>query len=246
MLELERQTRPNREVRQGEPRAEVAAGPVVIIMNENVASLVCYILEEEGYATIPAEDIVTGAALADKHRACLILLDSDVLGRKQLTQQAIVPLLTSASTPILILAGDDESPNGSLEKSGSIKIVQKPLPTPALLGQIRAHMVAAGRTAELRFADLAVSLRTHRVCRGSRRLHMSPTQFRMLCHLMRHPGQVISREELIDSVWNGDTSIDPRTVDAHMVHLRKALTDGGEPDLIETVRSAGYLLDFAR
>jgi DNA-binding response OmpR family regulator len=223
---------------------EVAARPIVIIMKENVASLVSYILEDEGHVTLAAQDIVAGAALADKYRACLTILDTDVFDRKRLTEQAIVPLLTSAVAPLLILTGDGESLRRLLEPSGSIRIVQKPLPTPALLAQIRAHMAAEVRTAELQFADVAVSLRTRRVCRGSRRLHVSPTQFRMLCHLLRYPGQVISREELIEAVWKGDTAIDPRTVDAHIVHLRKALTDGGERNVIQTVRSAGYMLDF--
>jgi two-component system phosphate regulon response regulator PhoB len=66
----------------------------------------------------------------------------------------------------------------------------------------------------------------------------------MLCHLLRHPGQVISREELIEAVWKGNAVVDPRTVDAHIVHLRRALTIGGERNVIQTVRSAGYLLDF--
>jgi DNA-binding response OmpR family regulator len=75
-------------------------------------------------------------------------------------------------------------------------------------------------------------------------VHISPTQFRSLCHLLRHPGQVISSEELIEAVWKGTFVVDPRTVDAHIFHLRKALTAGGEPNIIQTVRSAGYLLDF--
>jgi two-component system phosphate regulon response regulator PhoB len=96
----------------------------------------------------------------------------------------------------------------------------------------------------LHFADVTASLRTRGIRRGARRVHTSPTQFRMLCHLLRYPGQVISREELIKAVWERNAVIDTRTVDAHMVHLRRALTIGGERNVIQTVRSAGYLLDF--
>jgi DNA-binding response OmpR family regulator len=244
IVQAERQIRQNADMRQGEPRTSVAARPIVIIMKEDVAPLVSYILEDEGLVAIAAEHIVAGAALADKYRACLTILDTDVLGGKQLTEQAIVPLLQGAIGPLLILTGDGENLRRLVRPSGSIKIVQKPLPTAALLGQIRAHVVAAGPTAELQFADVAVSLRRRQACRGSRRLHVSPTQFRMLCHLLRHPGQVISREELIEAAWKGESAIDPRTVDAHIVHLRKALTDGGESNVIQTVRSAGYILDF--
>jgi two-component system phosphate regulon response regulator PhoB len=243
VLRAEHQIRHNAHVRQAEAR-EVAVRPIVIIMNENVASLVSYILEEEGLVTATAADIVAGAALADRNRACLTILDTDVLGRKQLIEQAIAPLLTTPSAPLLILTGAAEDLRRQLGRSPFIKIAQKPLPTAVLLGQIRGHMAAAGRTSELHFADVAVSLRTCRILRGSRRVHVSPTQFRMLCHLVRYPGQIISREDLIEAVWNGDAMIDPRTIDAHIVHLRKALTDGGERNVIQTVRSAGYMLDF--
>nr|WP_256469861.1 winged helix-turn-helix domain-containing protein [Bradyrhizobium sp. 142] len=105
-------------------------------------------------------------------------------------------------------------------------------------------MAAPERARELRFADVTACLRTRRVRRGGRRVHTSPTQFRMLCHLLRNPGQVVSRDELVEAVWKGADVVDPRTVDAHVVHLRKALTIGGERNIIQTVRSAGYLLDI--
>jgi two-component system phosphate regulon response regulator PhoB len=239
-----RQIRQNVHVPQGEPRTEIAPRPIVIIMSENVAFLVSYILEDEGHLTIVANDILSGAVLAKTYQACLTILDTDVLDHKQSTEQAVNPLVTNAIAPLLILTADSERWRNIVRPSHAVKVVQKPLPTSALLTQIRAHMATTGRAGELHFADVTASLRTRRVRRAGRRVHMSPTQFRMLCHLLRHPGQVISREELIEAVWKGNAVVDPRTVDAHIVHLRKALTTGGERNLIQTVRSAGYLLDF--
>ena len=243
----ERQVRQSVHVLQGEPRTEIASRPIVIIMSENVASLVSYILEDEGHLTIAANDISSGAAAAEMYQACLIILDTDVLGHKQPTEQAVNPLVTSAIAPLLILTANGERWRSLIRPSPAVKVVQKPLPTLALLTQIRSHMAttrrAGERAGELRFADVCVSLRTCRIRRAARRVHTSPTQFRMLCHLLRRPGQIISREELIEAVWKG-AAVDPRTVDAHIVHLRKALTTGGERNFIQTVRSAGYLLDF--
>jgi DNA-binding response OmpR family regulator len=238
-----RHVRQNVRVLQGEPRTEIAPRPIVIIMSENVASLFSYILEDEGHLTIAANDISSGAALAEMYQACLTILDADVLDHKQSTEQAVNPLVTSATAPLLILTANSERWRSLIRPSPAVRIVQTPLPTPALLTQIRSHMATTGRAGELRFADVTASLRTCRVRRAARRVHTSPTQFRMLCHLLLHPGQVISREELIEIVWKG-TAVDPRTVDAHIVHLRKALTTGGERNVIQTVRSAGYLLDF--
>jgi len=66
---------------------------------------------------------------------------------------------------------------------------------------------------------------------------------RGLEHFLEHPAHVFSRERLLDSVWGHDSDIEPRTVDVHIRRLRKAINEGGRPDIIRTVRSAGYALD---
>ena len=62
---------------------------------------------------------------------------------------------------------------------------------------------------------------------------------------MEHPGRVFSRDQLIDAVWGHDIYVDTRTVDVHIRRLRKALNDGGQSDVIRTVRSAGYGLEVS-
>jgi two-component system phosphate regulon response regulator PhoB len=72
---------------------------------------------------------------------------------------------------------------------------------------------------------------------------LGPTEYRLLVHFLQHPGRVFSREKLLDSVWPHDSDIELRTVDVHIRRLRKALNEGDRPDLIRTVRAAGYSLD---
>ena len=74
-------------------------------------------------------------------------------------------------------------------------------------------------------------------------MHLGPTEFRILDHLMQHPGRVFSREQLLDAVWGSDVYVEARTVDVHIGRLRKALNVPGQNDPIRTVRSAGYALD---
>ena len=88
-----------------------------------------------------------------------------------------------------------------------------------------------------------MDLAAHRVRRAGQDIHLGPTEFRLLRHLMQHPGRVFSREQLLDSVWGRDVYVEPRTVDVHIRRLRKALNDKDALDLIRTVRSAGYALD---
>jgi two-component system phosphate regulon response regulator PhoB len=87
----------------------------------------------------------------------------------------------------------------------------------------------------------------HRVVRDGRTIQLGPTEFRLLRHFLEHPSRVFSREQLLDAVWGRDVYVEQRTVDVHIRRLRKAInsTDSGEelPDIIRTVRSAGYSLD---
>jgi two-component system phosphate regulon response regulator PhoB len=84
---------------------------------------------------------------------------------------------------------------------------------------------------------------THKVRRNGSTVMLGPTEFRLLKHFLEHPGRVFSRERLLDSVWGRDSDIEPRTVDVHIRRLRKAINLGDQPDIIRTVRSAGYALD---
>ena len=72
---------------------------------------------------------------------------------------------------------------------------------------------------------------------------LGPTEFRLLRHFLEHPARVFSREQLLDAVWSHDSEIDARTVDVHVRRLRQAINADDSPDLIRTVRSAGYSLD---
>jgi two-component system, OmpR family, phosphate regulon response regulator PhoB len=81
------------------------------------------------------------------------------------------------------------------------------------------------------------------VTRSRRDVILSPTEFRLLEHLMKSPGRVYNRSQLLDAVWGRDQFIDERTVDVHVGRLRKSLSRGGERDPIRTVRGAGYAFD---
>jgi two-component system phosphate regulon response regulator PhoB len=88
-----------------------------------------------------------------------------------------------------------------------------------------------------------MDLISHRVTRGGRPIHLGPTEFRLLRHLLENPGRVFSREQLLNAAWGRDAYVEPRTVDVHVRRLRKAINLRNERDLIRTVRAFGYALD---
>jgi two-component system phosphate regulon response regulator PhoB len=124
--------------------------------------------------------------------------------------------------------------------------VVKPFSPNELIARLRAVIRRARPSSAdevLHFSDIALDLSAHRVTRGGKPVHLGPTEFRLLRFLMERSGRVFSREQLLDAVWGRDAEVELRTVDVHIRRLRKALNGGGRPDLVRTVRAAGYALD---
>jgi two-component system phosphate regulon response regulator PhoB len=96
----------------------------------------------------------------------------------------------------------------------------------------------------LRFADVELDWWTHRVRRGTQLIRLSPLDIRLLKFLMECPGRVFTRQEILQGAWPSNVFVTERTVDAHIVTLRKALGKFGQPEVVRTVRSRGYSLDI--
>ena len=153
----------------------------------------------------------------------------------------------TANVPIIILTGRGEEADRvrGLE-TGADDYVTKPFSPKELIARVRAVLrrVRPALVGEqLSFADLEMDIVGHKVRRGGRTITLGPTEYRLLRHFLEHPGRVFSRERLLDAVWGRDKDIEMRTVDVHIRRLRQAINAGGQPELIRTVRSAGYALD---
>jgi two-component system phosphate regulon response regulator PhoB len=153
----------------------------------------------------------------------------------------------TANVPIIMLTGRGEEADRvrGLE-TGADDYVVKPFSPRELIARVRAVLrrvrpALAGE--QLRFGDLEMDIGGHKVRRAGRSVALGPTEFRLLRHFLEHPARVFSRERLLDAVWGRDREIELRTVDVHIRRLRQAINVEGRPELIRTVRSAGYALD---
>ncbi len=155
----------------------------------------------------------------------------------------------SKSVPVIMVTarGEEEDRIRGL-KTGADDYVTKPFSPRELLARVEA-LLRRSRPAVggdiIQFHDLELDPVAHRVSRDGQSIHLGPTEFRLLRHFMERPSRVHSREQLLDAIWGMDKSIDLRTVDVHILRLRKAINITGKSDLIRTVRSAGYALDAA-
>jgi len=213
-----------------------------------LADLVTFHFERSGYEVSRTGDGEEALILADEYRPDIILLDWMIEGIsgievcRRLRRRA-----TSANTPIIMLtARGEESDRIRGFDTGADDYVTKPFSPRALVARVgavlrRVRPALAGE--QLAYADLEMDVAAHRVRRNGEQVTLGPTEFRLLKHFLEHPGRVFSRERLLDAVWSHDPDIDTRTVDVHVRRLRQALNFNGHPDLIRTVRSAGYSLD---
>jgi len=220
----------------------------------NLRELLRYNLEGEGFATATAQDGRAGLEKARQEAPDLILLDwmlPSLSGLEVCTR--LKQNGDTAGIPIVMLTVKDaeEDRLKGLE-AGADDYVTKPFSPKELFARIktilRRHQsgpIPQGGRGVLVYGDLALDIDRHKVTRGGRRVHLGPTEFRLLRHFMENPARVFSREQLVGAIWGETSRVRPRTVDQYILRLRHALTKTGEEDPIRTVRSAGYSLDVA-
>ena len=97
----------------------------------------------------------------------------------------------------------------------------------------------------IQYADIEMDLASYRVWRSGHAIHLSPTEFKLLRHLLERPEQVVTRQELRVAAWPRNIHVGPKTIDVHVGRLRRALSTGTQPNLIRTIRSVGWALSRA-
>jgi two-component system phosphate regulon response regulator PhoB len=213
-----------------------------------LAELLAYHFRREDFDVRHTPDGEEALLLAREATPDLVLLDWMVEGLSGIEVcRRLRRAPETANVPIIMLTarGEEEDRVRGLE-TGADDYVTKPFSPRELVARVKAVLrrvrpALAGET--LSYADIEMDTVGHKVRRAGEIVPLGPTEFRLLKHFLQHPGWVFSRERLLDAVWGRDTEIETRTVDVHIRRLRKAINGDGLPDIIRTVRSAGYALD---
>lgn len=221
---------------------------MIIEDEEDIVTLLRYNLEKEGFETCAVMDGEKAFNAIKINQPTLILLDWMLPGLSgvEICKQVRYDNDLRNVPIIMLTARGEEADKIKGLTIGADDYMTKPFSVPELVARIRALLrrVQPVKTkGELVFEDIKMDLATCRVFRGDRFVHLGPTEFRLLQFLMEQPRHVFPREQLLKEVWGADIHVELRTVDVHIRRLRKAMNEGGEPDLIRTVRAAGYSID---
>ncbi len=147
--------------------------------------------------------------------------------------------------PVLMLTAKDRVPDrvAGLD-AGADDYLIKPFAFDELLARIRALLrrVRPSESDNLGFADLTMDPRTREIMRGARSIDLTTKEFDLLEYFLRHPRQVLSRDQIFSGVWGSDFLGGSNVIDVRVMRLREKLEAGGEPRLIQSVRRVGYCL----
>jgi DNA-binding response OmpR family regulator len=202
-------------------------------------------LEEENYAVDVAYDGVEALDWASAVDYDLILLDV-LLPHKNGIEVCRELRAQGRDVPVLMLTARDavEDRVRGLD-SGADDYLVKPFAFQELLARIRALLRRGGETKTMRLqvGDLILDTLARRASRGGRVIELSTREYALLEFLMRHPGQVLGRTQIVDHVWSYDFLTTSNVVDVYIGYLRRKIDDDFEIKLIQTVRSAGYKIE---
>jgi DNA-binding response OmpR family regulator len=201
-------------------------------------------LRFEGYETLAASSGEQGLARALGEAPDLVLLDVTMPGRsgwdvcRELRQRGLdVPI-------IMLTARGEEADRVRGLELGADDYITKPFSLRELLARVRAVLRRPGprrKFEELAFGDVRVHRRGRRVTRAGREVRLTRKEYDLLVYLAAHPGDVVTRERLLDEVWGYERFPTTRTVDTHVLRLRRKLeADPDRPRFIHTVHGQGY------
>ncbi|MED4987980.1 response regulator transcription factor [Parageobacillus toebii] len=223
---------------------------LVVDDEQSIVTLLTYNLEQAGFTVVTANDGEEAIEKVAFEQPAFIILDlmlpklDGVEVCKQLRQQKVM-------TPILMLtAKDDEFDKVLGLELGADDYMTKPFSPREVVARVKAILrrtqLSNGEmeTKEIVMGDLKILPDSYEAYFRGERLELTPKEFELLVYLAKHKGRVLTRDQLLSSVWNYDFAGDTRIVDVHISHLREKIEqDTKKPIYIKTIRGLGYKLE---
>ena len=222
----------------------------ILVVEDDVALLpiITYNLEKKGFTVKEATNGEDALLFVKEEIPSLAIIDWMIPAPSGLEVCRILRRKKETSSiPIIILSarGEEEDKVRGLD-TGADDYITKPFSPNELIARINSLLRRSSTQNKqiIEFQDLSMNLNEHKVYRDNKKIHLGPTEYKLLKHLMENPGRVYSREQLLNSVWGHGIFVEVRTVDTHIRRLRKALNKTGAKNYIRTIRAAGYSIDY--
>jgi two-component system response regulator MprA len=210
--------------------------------DQKIISLLKRGLAYEGFEVYTASDGEAGLMAAKKYQPHLVLLDITMPGMDGLEVCRRLHLLQDVAI-IMLTARDDVADKVNALGLGADDYVPKPFSFDELVARIRAVLRRhTGSQELLTYSDLELNQATRDVCRGSLQIELTTREYDLLLMLLRHPRQVLTRDQLLEQVWGYTSELETNVLEVHMGHLRQKLEVQGGSRLIQTIRGVGYVL----
>jgi two-component system OmpR family response regulator len=217
---------------------------LIIEDDRQLAQLIRTALTGEGFNTDISHDGDTGLEMALRGIYDIAIVDWMLPGRDGPSIcRAIRAAQLSTGLIILTARGQIEDRVAGLD-SGADDYLVKPFAFDELLARIRAldrrFNSGANDAWELSAGDIVLDLHAHIARRGTKNLELTKREWDLLEYMMRHPGQSLTRQNILDYVWSYENDVQVELVDVYISYLRHKLNQSGAPDPIQTVRGIGY------
>lgn len=202
-------------------------------------------LSYEGFDVVTATDGREALVQVDAHRPDVIVLDWLMPGLDGIGVMERLRAMHDETMILMLTARDAIEDRVEGLESGADDYLVKPFAPAELLARVHALLrrsAVAEKEQPLSYADLMLDPTTRETRRGDRSFELTPTEFDLLHYLMRHPRQVLRREQILEEVWGYDFGGDDNVLEVYVGYLRKKTEQAEEPRLIQTVRGVGYVL----
>jgi len=232
----------------------INSGQKILIVEDepDIRKLVQYNLAQEHFKVLEAEDGEQALKIVQRDKPNLLILDLMLPGLSGIELCRILrDRSDTAKLPILMLtakAGETDRVLGL--EMGADDYLTKPFSPRELVARVRAILRRAASAAETESlpaydrGGLKIDFTTYEVFARGKSIKLTLKEFELLRFLVQNPNRVLSRDQLLDRVWGGETFVTPRTVDVHIRRLRKAIEkDDSHPRWILTLRGVGYKFD---
>lgn len=225
--------------------SDVTTTKILIVEDEQaIREMIAFHLARAGFTTLEAENSAEARSLLADERPDLAIVDwmlPDMSGL-ELTRMLKRDKEYEDLAIIMLTARADETDKVMGLDGGADDYITKPFSPRELVARIQAVMrrLRSGDSEKINAGVLEIDPAGHRVSVAGEDVQLGPTEYRLLKFLVMHAERVYSRTQLLDRVWGANVYVEERTVDVHVRRLRKALSDRGADQYIQTVRGAGY------